>query len=323
MRCAIFYDPSASGRNDGNPLYVCETLKRIRGLKVDHLAPAGDLSIFGKYDFYVWVDWAEDALKYPEFPCPHPSIYWASDTHLGYDYRLWKARQFDVVFVAQKDAVARFQKDGIKDVRWLPHAAEESAYPRNEIINKYDVSFVGNVNSPNRMEFLERMFREFPNFFFGQRRFEEAALKYNQSKINLNISMKDDINMRTFEVLCCGGFLLTDDMGHIGMWDLFPNEPGKECFATFKTGDLDDAVSKAKYYIVHQDERDAIAQRGYEHVHKYHLFGHRVSAMLEAIKPLTKEPDFKVEFNERGKKDTITLNSEGGLNAANKDGEKG
>jgi spore maturation protein CgeB len=284
MRLAIYYD-IVTGRNDGNPLYVWNSLKKRQEkglLEIDHLAPAENINLFGKYDANILVDWGEDGLRdmglipYEMVEIPHPNIYWASDTHLGFDFRLETAKKFDHVFVAQKQAVIDFEKAGVK-AEWLPHAVEPQAYPKFDYANKdTDVCFVGHINSPNRAEFLDRMFAEFPNFFFGQRRFEEAAQKYCKSKIVLNIAMKEDLNMRVFETLGTGSFLLTDYVPYIE--ELF--EDGKH-LVLYRS--IEEAIDKAKYYLAHDSEREKIAQAGYEEAMKNHTIDKRVDRILDKI----------------------------------------
>lgn len=312
QRIAIYYDNLCTGRNDGNPLYVWNDLKRRQAageLEVDHLIPSPTVKNHGVYDTNVWVDWGEDGLgpliRYPLIDCPKPNIYWASDTHLGFDYRLQMAKKFDHVFVAQHRAALEFAAAGVK-AEWLPHAFEPEAYPTFEdlerrklrdlnesveagqmfrrgekleiaqLSKKYDVCFVGHINSQNRIDFLDRMFSEFPNFFYGQRLFEEAAEKFHESKIVLNISMLDDLNMRTFEAMGTGSFLLTNWIPTIE--DVF--EDGKH-LVLYKS--IEEAVDKAKYYLAHDDEREKIAQAGYEEVMAKHQIKHRVDRMLSAL----------------------------------------
>jgi len=291
MRIAIYYDifPETGYRNDGNPLMTWASLKRMQEkglLEVDHLAPKEDVKLFGEYDLHLDVDWGEDGLAsiipYKLIDAPRPNVYWASDTHLGFDYRLEKAKKFDHVFCAQKQAVIDFNREGIP-AEWLPHAFEPRAYqdistgtpiPFSYASKDYDVAFVGHVNSPNRVDFLDRMFREFPNFFFGQRKFQEAAKIFCKSKIVLNIAMKEDSNMRCFEAMGSGSFLLTDWVPHID--ELF--EDGKH-LVLYRS--LDEAVDKAKYYLKHDSEREKIAQAGFEEVMAKHTIDHRVKRMLE------------------------------------------
>jgi hypothetical protein len=318
FRIAIYYE-NRLGRNDGNPLYVLACLKRMQYyvglcaglgpnqeltnffadgkgdllahasaqafwdkehqiLEVDHLIPHGDLKPFGTYDLNIHVDWGEDGLTgilpYTPLDTPHPMALWASDTHLGYDYRFSTASRADFVFCAQKAGAERMKEDGIKNPIWLPHAFEPQAYPKGELATKkYDFCFVGHINSKNREDALDRMFREFPNFYYGQQLFEGAARKYAESRIVFNIAMKEDLNMRVFETLGTGSFLLTDWVPSID--ELF--EDGKH-FVLYRS--LDEAVDKARYYLAHDEEREKIAQAGYEEVIKNHTIQKRVDVIL-------------------------------------------
>lgn len=258
------------------------------GIEVMHLRPYGDMKPYGEFDLNIWVDWGEDGLGgilpyEPVWPSNGPIAYWASDTHLGYDYRLAMAKKSDIVFVAQERARKEFARDGV-EATWLPHAFEPLAYPRQEYASKkYDVAFVGHVNSENRIDAIDRLFSEFPNFFFGQRLFNDAAEIYGQSKICFNIAMKDDINMRCFEVMGAGGFLLTDELPT--MKDL-PIIDGIHC-GLYKN--LDDMVKKARYYLANPEERDRIAQVGHSHVMRHHTIANRVKTILEQAVALKKE----------------------------------
>lgn len=255
------------------------------GIEVVHLRPQGnEFKQYGQFDMHVWVDWGEDGLTgvlpYEcSFPSGAPIVYWASDTHLGYDYRLSVAKKSDLVFCAQKDAVERMKQDGLTaPVYWLPHAFEPLAYPKfNMASKKYDVAFVGHVNSENRLESLDRLFREFPNFFFGQRRFEAASEIFAKSRISFNVAMKDDVNMRCFEIMGSGNFLMTDRISSIE--DIFVDR--KHCVLY---DNLDDLVLKVRYYLEHEEEREAIAKCGYEYAMQKHTIYHRVLEMFNQAK---------------------------------------
>lgn len=287
-RVAIYYS-NKFGRNDGAPVYYWNVLLNQLKMDVTHLIPEGDTSNFGKFDLHFWVDWGEDGLPWQEWEIPKDggkTIYVASDTHLGHKYRMDKAKKFDYAFFNQKDAAE--EVGGI----WLPHAAEPDAYPKIEIIKKYDVGFVGHVQeTPNyngftRVDALDRLFKEFPNFYYGSRHpafptvnlFEDAAKKFSLSKIVFNISIKDDINMRVFETLSTGSFLLTNWLPTLG--ELF--EDGKH-LVTYKT--LDEMVEKAKYYLEHEEEREKIAEAGYQEFINKHTYKHRIEKILSIVLP--------------------------------------
>src|SRR3990167_5370099 len=291
FRVATLYgDISVCGRNDGGPLYANYCLRRIFGDKnVIHLFPLDQMP--GLYDLYWLTDWGEDALNMQNFEVPHPSVYWASDTHLGYDYRLSRAKRSDMVFCAQKKAVSDFVRDGIPADKcfWLPHAFDPLAYSPGVFnpgknawdteavpLKRYDVCFIGNLNDVNRVNHLDRLFKEFPNFYWGTERFHEAAAIFNQSKIVFNVSSRKELNMRHFEALGTGSFLLTD------------NIPVEE--NVFKEGEhfigydnMDDMIDKAKYYLAHDEERERIATQGYVEAVMNHTYMHRVLAVLDTV----------------------------------------
>lgn len=285
-----------NGEDDKNAMASAKTLWERTGdlLEVDHFYPNGDIAPFGKYDLNLHIDWGEDGLTgllpYVPIDTPHPMAYWASDTHIhdaSYQHRLKTARKADFVFVAQKRGLMDFVKDGIKNPIWLPHAVEPQAYPRFDLLSKkFDVCFVGHVNSSNREEALDRLFNEFPNFYYGQALFDDAARKYAESKVCFNIAMTDDINMRNFEVMATGSFLLTSylpEFADLGLID------GKH-LVLYK--DMDECIEKAKYYIANDDKREEIAQAGYAEVIKNHTIQNRVDLILNTF--LTKSQQEEV-----------------------------
>lgn len=280
MRIATYYE-SRLGRNDGPPLYWTNAMRNM-GHDVVHLSSKDGPEFFGKFDAHLWVDWGEDALTniLPYTPISmgnySPSIYVTSDTHLGYDYRLNKAREFDYVFCNQKRAVEEFERDGVK-AKWLPHAAEPQAYPSEpEAIKKYDVCFVGFITFQKRIDMLDRLFKEFPNFWYGQRLFEEAAEVFRKSRIVFNTAADDDVNMRVFEALSTKSFLLTEWVDTLE--ELF--EDGKH-LVTYKT--MDEAIEKAKYYLENEKEREAIAEAGHKEFIKNHTYQERIKTVLKEI----------------------------------------
>lgn len=295
MRVAIYYS-NKFGRNDGSPLYYYNVLKNQLKLDTVHLLPEGDTSRFGKFDYHFWVDWGEDGLPWQEWDIPKDggkTIYVASDTHLGKEYRFKKANNFDYVFFNQKNAVNDYNQYQLlpeKKSYWLPHAAEPQAYHPFEILKKWDVCFIGHVqttenfNGMTRIEALDRLFKAFPNFYYGSRSpqdpsinlFEDAAKKFCQSKIVFNITIKDDINMRTFETLATKSFLLTNWIPTLG--ELF--EDGKH-LVTYKT--YDEMIEKAHYYLEHEDEREKIVQQGYERFINLHTYRHRVETIFKTV----------------------------------------
>ena len=290
IRHAIYYD-NRFGRNDGPPLYYFNVMKNKLKWQTFHLIPKGDTAKdIGSIDYHWWIDWGEDALKYPEWNIPKDggkTIYVASDTHLDNGYRLRMAEKFDYVFFNQKRAVEDFKGKS----KWLPHAFEPQAYPNQTTLKKYDVGFIGhmqqdnpNFNGMSRVQALDRLFKEFPNFFYGNRdqgfpgknMFEDAAKRFSESRIVFNISIGDDINMRLFETLGTGSFLLTNYLPTLG--EFF--EDGVD-FVTYNS--YDDMIEKAKYYLEHEEEREKIAEAGYKKAIEKHTYEARIKTIADIV----------------------------------------
>lgn len=99
------------------------------------------------------------------------------------------------------------------------------------------------------------------------------------SKINLNISLrsiKSGIPLRAFDIMGCGGFLLTNYQSDF-LDDFIPGED-------FVYYDSDkDMIRKITYYLSHEEERQAIASRGFQKVQNRHTFLHRIPEMLSYL----------------------------------------
>ena len=291
---------NAEIRDNGTFCLVRDALKRRMGLNADNvrwLTRGYPMSIDKDPDLWIFVDDGRDDIP---MEAPHPSACWLIDTHLGYDTRLAWAKQFDYVFTAQRDAVFRMTTDGIKRVYWLPLACHPPAQPslsellvhpaRNEFAGKkgfdkqHDVVFVGYLNrgvpgdseSHDRVAFLDAMFREFPNFWFTPNCFhEEMAARYVRGRLGLNLSIKQDLNMRFFEVPSTGTAQLvnSDQEG----WDALGFVDGKHFIGFSSTAE---AIEKAHYYLDHPMEREEIARQGHLLVRAEHTYVHRMQRML-------------------------------------------
>jgi spore maturation protein CgeB len=98
-----------------------------------------------------------------------------------------------------------------------------------------------------------------------------------ESVISLNFSNSkgnNQIKARTFEVPGAGGFLLTENAQGLDQFYL----PGKE-IVTYDS--LDDLVQKAKYFLSHPCERDAIALAGFKRTLNEHTYEARLKDMLD------------------------------------------
>jgi spore maturation protein CgeB len=319
-RVALYYNvlQSTGMRNDGANLFMSYNFKKLlddvdgykdpskmtdpRGnfLPLSAIDPQnyGD---FGKFDLHGLIDWGEDGLHVPlDWELPHPNFYWIADSHVGYEYRLKRARQFDTVFASHKPSIARMIADGIprERIHYLPWAAEPMCYKPYPIVEKYDWCFIGHLSNDDRINLVDRFCKEWPlgeKGYLGWRNpnvpgynvLEDAAKKYSQSRIILNESISDDLNMRTFEGLACNKLLLTEDVPAVR--DHF--EDGKH-LVLFKT--IDEAVELAKGLLRDTERRESIAAAGYAEFLDKHTYMHRTKHILKTC--LNWVPDEKKEL---------------------------
>ncbi len=289
MRVATYYE-TRLGRNDGPPLYWTKAMKDM-GIEVVHLSSRRepDKSKYGEFDLHVWIDWGEDGLTglLPYKPISmknlHPSVYVTSDTHLGFDYRLKKAREFDYVFCNQKRAVEEFAEKGVV-AEWLPHAVDLDAYPNTpEAVKKYDVGFVGFVSFEKRAIALDRIFKEFPNFYYASGKwFEEAAECYRKCRVVFNTAAVDDINMRLFEVCATGSAQIVERVPFMDELEGMSSDMNPPFYA-YK--DIDNAVSIIKYLLnADPGEIERVQNRARNWICSHHTYKHRVETILNVVK---------------------------------------
>jgi len=305
MKIGVCFNADA-GRRDGTANLALRALTEMKGVDAKHVRAPNEKSpvILGKNgkplehwrpDFWLYVD---DGMDHVDWMPPSPNAYWAVDTHLGYGYRLHRAKQFDRVFTAQKDAVYQFEKDGATNVSWLPLACHPKAHPtKAELLEggmapermeqEWDIAFVGFMNDSHepgfnsRVDYLDSLFWEFPNSWLSTRCFfEEMAMRYAKAKVGFNISIKKDLNMRFFEVLSLGVPLLTN-RDVFGVSDIF--EDGVDYFGYEGPPEM---ISVAKEVLGNESLRRSVADAGHMKVRKGHTYQNRMASVIEAMEAL-------------------------------------
>lgn len=120
----------------------------------------------------------------------------------------------------------------------------------------------------------------FDKLSLGKIKQEDIPYLYSSSKINLNCTLQDCIDwdvvtLRTYEVLACKGFLITD---------MVPSacKTMQECMVFTSGGD--DLREKIRYYLSNDAKREEIAQNGYEYVVKNASIDARVKELITYIK---------------------------------------
>lgn len=143
----------------------------------------------------------------------------------------------------------------------------EGTLPQDELVSVINRSKI--VLSLNTTAFYVG-WRPFARFFFRRANFGEEGLPIKLDILNFfdNVRMwwakrNLQVKSRHFEVPACGTLEMTQDADD--MKDYY--KLGEE-IVVYK--DEQDLVDKIRYYLAHDDEREAIARRGYERTIKDH-----------------------------------------------------
>ncbi len=188
---------------------------------------------------------------------------------------LEKSMTTDVIRNIQKVCPIIQSGDGIEDISWVIAnyfiARKLTAIERTEMLEalsqKYDVSLYTPEKTPNltvnNMGAVE----------YGK----DFAKAVKGAKINLNITLRSIVSgipLRAFDIMGCGGFLLTNYQADF--LDYFVPDVDYVYFES-----KDNLVEKAGYYLEHDEERKKIAESGYKKVKEQHNYYIRVKEMLK------------------------------------------
>jgi len=207
---------------------------------------------------------------------------------------------YDCYFIWSKVLMKRLESRKAKRIHYLPFGWDPYIHypckPTPEELKVYssDITFIGNWEKErecwlsnlqdynlsiwggnywitrNKNDFLKSCWKG--RDIYG----EEMSKVCNSSKINLNIlrlQNKGAHNMRTFEVLGCGGFLLHERTSEI--LEIFEEGRDFECFQN-----IEELKSKIDFYIKNDEKRKKIARNGFKAVQK-HTYENRVKEIIK------------------------------------------
>ena len=275
MRIALIYNGEG---NFTTGTYIEKVIKNT-GIDYKHFQTQYSYDIPQEFDLYFRIDHGDYKYDLPENL--RPAIFYVIDTHLKKPYKKIKrqVRHYDILFCAQKEGAERLRREEKVDTQWVPLACDPEIHKKLDIPKEYDIGFVGREGRksarPSHLEFLRK---KYPNSFIGTADFRKMAEIYSASKIGFNFSIRNDINMRIFEVMACGCFLLTNFIKDNGFSELFQN---KKHLITYQSGR--EMLELIDYYLKHKDEREKIAKAGFEQVINHHTYHHRVQSMFNYI----------------------------------------
>ena len=233
-----------------------------------------------KFDLVIEVDGAgqHHLTGYKKFS--GKKVFWSIDTHLPQKrvFSLYFEEDFDMLFTCHKDFMEYFKK---RKCIWLPVACNPAFHRKLNLPKLYDIVFVGNmkthVDYAQRNRLLDLLSSHFNLHIFEGVYGQEMIRIFNQAKIVFNCSLNRDLNLRVFESLGCGSFLLTDHALN-GLTDLF--EDGKHLSIYHSDQEL---LDKAQYYLSHENEREEIAHCGHQEILAKHTYFHRIQTLLSSL----------------------------------------
>lgn len=224
-------------------------------------------------DLYLWIESVGGycPLNLNAIPCP--KVCYLIDSHLNLTMHLEWAKQFDMVFIAQREYLDDFRKTGSKTF-WLPLGCDPEVHRRHDEPKIYPVGFVGGVMTGSRREALLTQLASKVSVHYERCFWDDMARLFSRSRIVFNEAVRNDLNMRVFEVMSTGTLLMTDIARNSGQDELFRDG---EDYAVYRDVMICDV---ARFYLDNEDLSEQIAARGQRLVHNAHTYGHRVDDLL-------------------------------------------
>lgn len=195
-----------------------------------------------------------------------------------------------------------FLEAGFERVYWIP--AVDYALRRRDILAeppadfRFDLTFVGQIGvfHPWRRHVLDRLSAAGLPLIGMRAEPERAADVYAASRVTLNCSLNGDLNLRVFEALGAGGFLLTDALSpDAGLERCFT--PGRH-LVTYRSPD--ELVELARHYLDHPDEAMAIRRAGQAHLLEFHSPQVKRAQFFAAVFDDRVDPALELRSERRG-----------------------
>lgn len=212
-------------------------------------------------------------------------INWTTDDSWKYiQFSRFIAPHYHAISTTYPDKVEQYHRDGHFNVfltQWAA-SAETLRPPLPSAECQYAVSFVGAAHGDRQARVAQLAQQGIHVDCFGHGwpngpvNAEDIPDIMRRSVISLNFSNSmgaNQIKARTFEVPGAGGFLLTEVSPGLERYYI----PGRE-MDVFTT--VDDLAQKIRHYLSHPQERDVVANAGYERTAAEHTYDARLRELL-------------------------------------------
>lgn len=271
MRVALVFDKV---REDTLGVYF-ERACRALGVPYAHFWTREAGAIPRGFELYLRIDHGDYRDDLPEWA--HPRIFYASDTHLP---KSWKricavAKRYDLVCCAHRKGA-----EALANGAWVPVACDPELHGKKPLPKRWDVAFVGTEGGVPRKFYLQALRERYADSFIGHAPHTELGAIYSQAKIGFNYSIRDDVNMRLFEILCSGTLLVTnrlfgDDLTRLGLRE------GEHLVLYRSPQEL---MARIDSYLTREEQRERIASNGMAEAQRAHTYHHRLRQILQLAK---------------------------------------
>jgi predicted O-linked N-acetylglucosamine transferase (SPINDLY family)/glycosyltransferase involved in cell wall biosynthesis len=209
-----------------------------------------------------------------------------------------KSEPFDrIIFDHTRHHARWFFQAGLKNLHWIP--ALDFTFQQRQISARpsRQLTFVGQAGRfhPHRCHVLEELKRAGLPLEVMQTTPGGAADVYADSLITLNIALNGDLNLRVFEALSAGGFLMTDRLTQSsGLAGLFI--PGEHLETWTGTGEL---IEKIRFYLANPAEAFRIRRAGQKKLMELHSPEVKIREFWDLVLHGKENPAYTLE-EERG-----------------------
>ncbi len=216
---------------------------------------------------------------------------WNVDTREGIEkwshlYPLIKLCNYH--FVGDAKYISQWRKLN-RNTFWLPQGLQNEIYHKPKEITendkrKYfcDVSFAGRdcgLRRPflNVINQMNLNFRRWGSLGMPKVYNEEHNKMVSLSKINIGCSDRPEnekvISVRNYKIMGAGGFLL--ELDRKGLYEIFPHNT-LDVYST-----PTELIERIRYWLSHDEERRAVAEKSHEWVHANATYTHRIKMALD------------------------------------------
>lgn len=216
------------------------------------------------------------------------TVCWLFDLYFGYprEYQV-KTQPFfksDYVFTTDGGHNEEFKNAGVNH-----HCVRQGIYEPECFMESakknVTIAFIGSENPlyPERLKIIEAVKESFTGFeWFGRSNTDELrGTDLNELYARTRIVLGDSVyspnywSNRVVETLGRGGFLIHPDVP--GIKEEYPY------LVTYKVGDTKDLISKIKYYLKHEDEREVLVKKNFEFVRDNYTMDKKCAELIKIV----------------------------------------